>query len=62
LAKFDEPRNSLEADAVYHGHPPGSPSRPERTMQFAVKLRSAFPDLHATVDDVMAITFDEELK
>ena len=41
-------------DVVYHDHPPGSPSGPEGTKQFASMLRSAFPDLHITVDDIIA--------
>lgn len=44
----------IAPDAVYHDHPPGFPGGPEGTKQFAAMLRSAFPDLHFTVEDVIA--------
>ena len=51
---YDALDDLITSDAIYHDHPPGVPSGPEGTKQFAAMLRSAFPDLHATVDDVIA--------
>lgn len=51
---YDALDDLITSDAIYHDHPPGFPSGPEGTKQFAAMLRCAFPDFHATVDDVIA--------
>lgn len=45
----------IAPDAAYHNPPPGGlPPGPEGTKQWAAALRSAFPDYHRTVEDVIA--------
>ena len=42
-------------DFVEHEElPPGIPSGPEGVIQLTAMLRSAFPDFHATIDDIIA--------
>ena len=51
LALIDE---LLAADFVDHGEQPGVPPTREGAKAFITMLRTAFPDLHATVEDVIA--------
>jgi steroid delta-isomerase-like uncharacterized protein len=44
----------IAADCVDHAAPPGTPSGREGAKQFFAMLRSAFPDLHTTIEDVVA--------
>jgi steroid delta-isomerase-like uncharacterized protein len=44
----------LAPDFVDHGEVPGIPHNREGVNAFMTMLRKAFPDLHATVDDVIA--------
>jgi len=51
LAVIDE---LLAPDFVDHGGQPGVPPTREGTKAIMAMLHKAFPDLHATVDDVIA--------
>jgi steroid delta-isomerase-like uncharacterized protein len=51
LALVDE---MIAADAVDHQAPPGTAQGAEGLKQFLSMFRSAFPDLQATVDQVIA--------
>lgn len=51
IAVLDE---LIAADCVDHAAPPGTPSGREGVKQFFTMLRSAFPDLHFTIEDVIA--------
>ena len=51
LALIDE---LLAPDFVNHALPPGVPPNREGTKTFHAMLRGAFPDLHVTIDDVIA--------
>jgi Predicted ester cyclase len=51
LALIDE---LLAPDFVNHSAPPGVPATRDGTKAGMAMLREAFPDLHATVDDVIA--------
>jgi steroid delta-isomerase-like uncharacterized protein len=51
LAVIDE---LLAPDFVNHAVPPGVPPTREGTKTFHAMLRGAFPDLHVTIDDVIA--------
>jgi Predicted ester cyclase len=51
LALIDE---LMAPDFVDHALPPGVPPNREGVKTFFAMLRGAFPDLHATVDDVIA--------
>jgi steroid delta-isomerase-like uncharacterized protein len=42
------------SDFVLHGQSSGMPSGHEGLKQIAVNFRAAFPDLHVTVDDMVA--------
>lgn len=44
----------LAPDFVDHSAPPGVPPTREGTKALMAMLRSAFPDLHATIEDVIA--------
>ncbi len=41
-------------DAVSHGTPPGWPAGVEGARQFIVMWRTAFPDIHSTIEDQIA--------
>ena len=42
------------ADYVVHGAPPGTPPGPEAVKQSVTRIRTAFPDFHITIDDMIA--------
>lgn len=44
----------VEADGVDHAVPPGMPPTRDSAIQFLSMFRRAFPDLHYTVEDVIA--------
>lgn len=44
----------LAPDGVEHAAPPGMPQTRETAIQFISMLRAAFPDLHYTLEDVIA--------
>ena len=44
----------LAPNAVDHLIPPGMPNGPEGSKQFIGMYLGAFPDLHATIDDMLA--------
>jgi steroid delta-isomerase-like uncharacterized protein len=44
----------VTADAVDHAVPPGMPPTRDSAIQFLTMFRGAFPDLHYTVEDVIA--------
>lgn len=51
LALIDE---LLAPDFVNHSAPPGVPATRDGTKAVMTMLRGAFPDLHSTIDDVIA--------
>ena len=51
LAVIDE---LLDANYASHNAPPGVPPGPEGVNQYVTLFRTAFPDLHAMVEDVIA--------
>jgi len=44
----------IGADFIGHGTPPGTPAGPAGVKQFYTGMRSAFPDIRYTVDDLVA--------
>ncbi len=44
----------LDPGAVDHAAPPGFATGREGAKQFAAMMRSAFPDLHLTIEDMIA--------
>ncbi len=44
----------LDPGVVDHAAPPGFPTGREGAKQFAAMMRSAFPDLHLTIEDMIA--------
>ena len=44
----------LAPDGVEHAAPPGMPPTRETAIQFFTMLRAALPDLHYTIEDVIA--------
>ncbi len=44
----------IDPGVVDHAAPPGFPTGREGAKQFAAMMRSAFPDLHLTIEDMIA--------
>lgn len=44
----------LDPGVVDHATPPGFPAGREGAKQFATMIRSAFPDVHLTIEDMIA--------
>ena len=44
----------IDPGVVDHAAPPGFPTGREGAKQFAAMMRSAFPDLHQTIEDMIA--------
>jgi len=51
LAAFDE---CFDANAIVHGLPPGTPGGLEGIKHFIDTYLAAFPDLHCTIEDMIA--------
>ena len=51
LAVIDE---LLSTNFVDHMHPPGTPPGLDAAKQINTMMRAAFPDIHATVEDIIA--------
>ena len=44
----------LSPDFVDHNPLPGAPSGPEGAKQFVAMMHTAFPDMHVSIDDIIA--------
>lgn len=51
---FDAIDELIDPGVVDHAVPPGFPTGREGTKQFVSMTRSAFPDLHLTIEDMIA--------
>jgi steroid delta-isomerase-like uncharacterized protein len=47
-------RGEIAADFIDHEMPPGTPPGPESVINLRAMLHSAFPDLHVTIDEIIA--------